>query len=183
MSGNRADVKAASANTKSAIALAKVEEEGNKPQLDLYGSYGFNGLEFGEQDAFSNSLSRNGDTGYVGIKFSMPLAIGLQSDIKKGAKISAQAARMNYQQKLFDQQNDWQNLVQNLEDSQENLALNKKIENLQKAKFENGKRLLTQGRSSTYQVLLFEQDYNKAQIETIQNAYQLLTLLAEKKLY
>ena len=183
MRSNRADIKAADASTKSAIALAKVEEESNKPKLDLYGGYGFNGLGFNKYDALSDSFSRNGDVGYVGIKFQMPLAIGLQSNIKKGAKASAKASKMNYRQKLFDQQNDWQNLVQNLQDYQENLVLNRKIENLQKAKFKNEQRLLKQGRSSTYQVLRFEQDYNQAQINTIQNAYQLLTLLAEKKLY
>jgi outer membrane protein TolC len=183
MPGIRADVKAAAANTKSAVASAKVEEESNKPKLDLSGQYGFNGLETRRSEAINSSFAQSGDEAYIGIKFSMPLAIGLQSDIKKGAKASASAARMDYRQKVFDQQNDWQNLLQNLQDYQENLRLSRKIENLQKLKLTNERSLLKQGRTSTYQVLLFEQDYNQARINTIKNAYQLLNLIAEKKNY
>jgi len=183
MPGIRADVKAAAANTKSAVASAKVEEESNKPKLDLSGQYGFNGLETKRLDAVKSSLAQNGDEAYIGIKFSMPLAIGLQSDIKQGAKSSASAARMDYHQKVFNQENDWQNLLQNLQDYQENLRLSRKIENLQKSKLENERGLLKRGRTSTYQVLLFEQDYNQARISTIKNAYQFLSLLADKKNY
>ncbi len=179
----RADVKAAAANIKSAIASAKVEEESNKPKLDLSGQYGFNGLEVRRSEAINNSFAQNGDEAYIGIKFSMPLAIGLQSDIKKGARASASAARMNYRQKVFDQENDWQNLLQNLQDYQENLRLSRKIENLQKLKLENERSLLKKGRISIYQVLLFEQDYNQARISTIKNTYQFLSLIAERKSY
>jgi outer membrane protein TolC len=183
MPGTRADVKAAAANTKSVVAGAKVEEESNKPKLDLSGQYGFNGLETRRSESFNSSFAQNGDEAYIGIKFSMPLAIGLQSDIKKGAKFSASAARMDYRQKVFDQQNDWQNLLQNLQDYQENLRLSRKIENLQKSKLTNERGLLKKGRTSTYQVLLFEQDYNQARINTIKNAYQFLSLVADKKNY
>lgn len=179
----RADVKAAAANAKLAVANAKIEEESNRPKLDLSGQYGFNGLETRRSNAVNNSFSQNGDEGYIGIKFSMPLAIGLQFDIKQGAKSSASAARMNYRQKIFDQEQDWQNLLQNLQNYQENLHLSRQIENLQKLKLENERNLLKKGRSSTYQVLLFEQDYNQARINTIKNAYQLLSLIAEKKEY
>ena len=183
MPATRADIKAAEANSKSAIAAAKVEEENNKPKLDLYGQYGFNGLETTRSEAVSRSFAQNGDEAFIGVKFSMPLAIGLQSDIKKGAKASAGAAKMAYRQKVFNQENDWQTLLQNLRDYQENLRLNRRIEVLQKAKLENERQLLKQGRSSTYQVLLFEQDYNRARIDTIKIAYQLLSLVAERKLY
>ena len=124
-------------------------------------------MEHNRPNAIASSLDRNGEEGYVGIKFSMPLAIGLQSDIKKGAKFSASSARKNYAQKVFDQDNDWQNLLQNLQDYQENLQLSRKIEDLQKSKLENERNLLKQGRTSTYQILLFEQDYNRARIDTV----------------
>ena len=179
----RADVKAAAASSKAAIASARNEEENSKPKLDLSAQYGFNGLEHNRVDAVSNSLSRVGDEAYVGIKFSVPLAIGLQSDIKSGSRMIASAAKMNYRQKVFDQNNDWQNLVQNLKDYQENLKLSRKIEGLQKSKLENGRYLMKHGRTSTYQLLLFEQDYNQARVSTIKNAHQFLSLIAETKLY
>ncbi|MCE3254814.1 MAG: putative outer membrane protein [Rickettsiaceae bacterium] len=183
MQNNRADVKAAAALTQSAVAAAKIEEESNKPKLDVSGHYAFNGLERNRSQAISNSLEQNGDEAYVGVRFSMPLAIGLQSDIRKGARVSASAARKNYVQKVLDQNNDWQNLLQNLQDYKENLELSRRIEKLQKSKLENERSLLKQGRTSTYQILLFEQDYNQARLNTINDAYQLLSLIADKKLY
>ncbi len=183
MPDSRNDIKAQAANIEAAVAKAKIEEEANKPQFDLYGSYGFNGLETKRSDAIYSSLSQQGDNAYIGVKFSMPIAIGLQSDIRQGAKGIARAARMSYRQKVFNQENDWQNLLQNLQDYQENLRLSRKIEALQKTKLENENLLLKRGRTSTYQVLLFEQDYNQAQISTVQNAYQFLSLMADKKNY
>ena len=183
MVDSRYDVKAAAANSKAVIAQAKIDEEDNKPQFDLYGSYGFNGLEITGSQAIGNSLTQAGDTAFVGIKFSMPIAIGLQSDIRKADKANATAARMSYRQKVFNQENDWQNLLQNLCYYQENLRLSRKIESLQKSKVENERSLLRQGRTSTYQVLLFEQDYNQALINTVNNAYQLLSLIAQRKHY
>jgi len=183
MPNSRYDIKASYAASKVAIAKAKIEEENNKPQFDLYGSYGFGGLETSGSQALANSFAQAGDVAFIGIKFSMPIAVGLGIDIQKGAMASAAAAKMNYRQKVFNQENDWQNLLQNLEDNQESLRLSRKIEYLQKSKVENERTLLSRGRTSTYQVLLFEQDYNQARINTIKNASKLLGLIADKKSY
>ena len=63
------------------------------------------------------------------------------------------------------------------------MILSRKIEAAQKAKLENERKLLKQGRTTTYQILLFEQEYSKSMLTTIQTAYQLLSLIADKKLY
>ncbi len=179
----RDDVKAVAASSKALVARAKIEEENNKPKLDAYGSYGFNGLETRKSDSINGSLSQKGDEAFIGVRFSVPIAIGLQSDIRSAARANAAAARMNYRQEVVNQETDWQNLLQNIEGYQENLRLSLKIEEMQKSKLANEKNLLASSRTSTYQVLLFEQDYNQSRINTIRNAYQLLSLIAEKKLY
>ena len=84
---------------------------------------------------------------------------------------------------MFEQENDWQNMVQNLSIYKENLKLSQAIEAAQKSKLEYERRLLKQGRTTTYQILLFEQDFSNSQITTIQLAYQMLALIAEEKLY
>jgi hypothetical protein len=179
----RDDVKASLENLKTNVANAKIEEENNKPKFDIYGSYGLQGLETTRMEAINSSFAQNGDNAYIGVKFSIPLAIGLQSDIQRGAKLSSISAKMKYRQKFFTANNDRQNLLQNLQDYQENLRLLRQIENLQKEKLLNERDLLKQGRTSTYQILLFEQDYNRSRIDTIKTAYQLLSLVADEKLY
>lgn len=183
MPDDRSDIKAQSATSKALVAQAKIEEESNKPTLNLYGSYGYNGLEITRQAAINKSFAEQGNEGYIGVKFSMPIAIGLQSDIRDAARANATSARMSYHQKVLNQETDWQNLLQNLNDYAENLRLARKVEELQKSKLANERNLLKSGRSSTYQVILFEQDYNQSRITTIQTANQLLGLLAEKKFY
>ena len=65
----------------------------------------------------------------------------------------------------------------------ENLKLACEIETTQKLKLEHERKLLEQGRTSTYQVLLMEQDYSGSQLNTQQTAYKLSEFIAELKLY
>ena len=73
--------------------------------------------------------------------------------------------------------------MQNLAIYKENLKLAQSIEAVQKAKLENERYRLKQGRTSTYQVLLFEQDYSNSQLATIQIADKMLEAVADQKLY
>ncbi len=180
---SRPDVKAAHANMKAAIAAAKVDEESNKPNLNLYGSYAFKGVQAGATDAFNTSLNARGKEGLVGIKFSVPFYFGAIMDIQKGARMNADAARSEYRQKAFNEDSDWENLLLNLAFYQEKTVLAKAIESAQKQKLENERSLLKRGRTSTYQVLLFEQEYCQAQINVIAGANNFLALMAQKKLY
>ena len=117
------------------------------------------------------------------MEFSLPINIGLSSDIRKGARLKASADKISYREKLLQQEVDWQNLQENLNDYQENLRLATQIENAQKAKLENERTLLTRGRTSTYQILVFEQEYSNSELTTQQIAQKLHELIAEQKLY
>lgn len=180
---DRFDIKAYEANMKAAVANAKIDEEANKPSLNLYGSYSQNQINSGINSAIAAVPDRTGRAGMVGVKLSMPINFGLTSDIRQGARQSASAAKTNYHQKVFEQENDWQNLVQNLEVYKENLTLSQAIEAAQKLKLENERKLLKQGRTTTYQILLFEQEFSNSQITAIQTAYKMAALIAQQKLY
>jgi len=180
---DRFDVKASEANMKAAVATAKIDEENNKPSLNAFGSYSQNQISGGFNDAISATPDRVGRSATVGLKLSVPLNFSMSSDIRQGARQSASAAKTNYHQKVFEQENDWQNLLQNLQVYQENLGLAQAIESAQKLKLENERKLLKQGRTTTYQILLFEQDFSNSEIITIQTAYKMANLLAQQKLY
>ena len=180
---DRLDVKSQQAQVQSAIAQAKIEEENNKPNLNLYTSYSVNQVENNYNQAIANSFQRSAPNGKIGLEFSLPINLGLSSDIRKGAKMRASSEKISYQEKLLQQEVDWQNLQQNLKDHQENLKLAYQIEQLQKAKLENERTLLQKGRTSTYQILVFEQEYSNAELNTQQIAQKLQELIADQKLY
>ncbi|WP_413943220.1 TolC family protein [Bdellovibrio sp. HCB-162] len=181
--GDRYDVKAAEAQARLAKSSATLVAERNKPSVDLYGSYALNGRDEEMNEAMKNAGYTQHDTAFVGVRMSMPLNFSATSDAKAGALKAQRAAELSYQYKQFTQEQDWTNLVQQLGEAKENLRLATNIVNAQKAKLENERTRLRQGRTTTYQVLLFEQDFSQSEVNRVQAASQILGLQAQIKLY
>lgn len=180
---DRLDIKSQKAMVEASVAQAKIEEESNKPALNLYASYSLNQVENNRINALSNTFDRNAPNGKIGLELSMPVNIGLSADIRRGARIKASAEKVSYREKLLQQEIDWINLQQNLHDYQENLKLSNQVEQIQKIKLENERNLLSRGRTSTYQILVFEQEYSNSELTTQQLAQKLHELIADQKLY
>jgi len=180
---DRFDIKSQKASLDSSIAQATIEEENNKPKLNLYASYSLNQVEKDRMLAIRNSLDRNAPSTKIGIELSMPVDINMSNDIRKGTLIKVSSEKIALREKLFQQEIDWNNLQQNLLDYQENLKLANLVEKSQKIKLENERMLLLQGRTSVYQILVFEQEFSNSELNTQQLAQKLHELLAEQKLY
>ena len=180
---DRLDIKSRQAQLQASLALARIEEENNKPSLNLYTSYAVNQVEPNRMDAISATFDRSAPNGKIGLEFSMPLNVGVSADIRHGARLQASSHKTSYQEKLLQQEIDWKNLIQNFKDWQENLRLSMQIEATQKAKLENERNLLSKGRTSTYQILVFEQEFSSAELNTQQIAQKLYELIADQKLY
>lgn len=181
--GDRYDLQVAQAQADLAKASANVLAEKNRPTLDVYGSYALNGRSTDLQEAMDRTNMTEHDTTVVGVRLNIPLNIGAAADAKAGALKSAKAADLLYQHKKFTQEQDWENLVQQLGEAKENLRLATGIVNAQKAKLDNERARLKQGRTTTYQVLLFEQDFSQSEVNRVQAAAQILGLQAQIKLY
>ncbi|MFM2200500.1 MAG: hypothetical protein RL769_555, partial [Pseudomonadota bacterium] len=102
---------------------------------------------------------------------------------QKGARKAMNAQKINYRNEQALQELDWQNLIQNLKNYQENLRLALAIEKSQKNKLEHERNRLKQGRTSTYQILVFEQDFSNAELNTQEIAYKFHELIAQKRFY
>lgn len=181
--GNRSDVDAAQAQTELAKANSEIVADDTKPSLDVYGSYGLFGRADGVGDANSNISKSDRDTKVIGLRFSMPLNLGAESDVKKAARLRGLSAETSYRRAILNQDIDWSNLVRRINESKQNLKLATTVEDIQKRKLETEKKRLRQGRTTTYQVLLFEQDYLDAQLSRVRNAAQILTLSVQTKAY
>lgn len=181
--GDRLDVKATESQLATAKASSRLVDERNKPTLDIYGTYALNGRDPQESEALKNAGYTDTDTSYVGVRFKMPLNLSASSDAKAGALKAERAADYNRQFALYSQEQDWINLGRNLTDARNNLRLLGKIEAAQKTKLEVERARLRQGRTTTYQVLLFEQDYSQAAVSKVKSAANILALQTQVKLY
>lgn len=181
--GVRADVHALEAQLAAAKAASVLARERNRPSLNIFGNYAMHGREDELNEAMKAAGKGDRDTAFIGLRFNMPLNFSATADVKDGAAKAERAAEMNRQYALYAQDADWTNLVRNVSDLRDNLKLLARIESAQKAKLETERTRLRQGRTTTYQVLLFEQDYSQAALSRAKSAAGILGLQAQIKLY
>lgn len=181
--GSRADVEATQAQLKAAKASADLALERNRPTLNLTGQYALNGRDNDLNEAMKEAGETEQDTAFIGVKFNMPLNFSAVGDAKAGALKKQRAAEMNRDYAVYAQEQDWTNLSRNITDARDNLKLLSRIESAQKTKVEVERSRLKQGRTTTYQVLLFEQDYTTAQVSKVKSAVNILALQSQIKLY
>lgn len=181
--GDRPDVQASEAQAKLAKASSTLATERNKPTLDLYGGYTTYGQNTTFEAALSDSMKFRRDGAFVGVRFSMPLGFSDLSAAKEGAYKTQIAAEKNLSYLKYSQEQQWTDLVQKMTDAKQSIRLATAMERAQKAKLDNERVRLRQGRTTTYQVLLFEQDYNNAQVARVQAASRIMNLNSQSKLY
>lgn len=181
--GDRPDVKASEAQVALARASSTIALEQNKPSLNLIGGYSLFGRGNERRDAVSQAGYDYRDSAYVGVRFQMPLNVSAQNDARQGAKYVEKAAELNHKYLAYSQDQEWINLVQNFKDSQTTLKLAQAMERAQKTKLDNERKRLRQGRTTTYQVLLFEQDFLGAEVSRIRAATQIIALKSQIQLY
>ena len=181
---DRSDVKASEAQIAMSRQSAIIERENNKPNLEIFGSYAINGRSDDNRgDAYSDSLDSGRSTTAVGLRFSMPLHIKASYDVRQAAYLNMQAAEIRLKEKKIAQNHDWQELIELLSEAQESLRLAKAIESAQQAKLLSERSRLKTGRTSTFQILQFEQEFTASEFNSVKLAAQILMLQAQLKLY
>lgn len=179
----REDTKAAQELRKVTRASLDLSIEKNKPTFEVYGLYALNGRNPVSNQAVTNSFKTDHDTRAVGVRFITPLDFGTLSDDIGGYKKEQIAAEQNYQRKLFEEEQQWNDLSSKFEDAKIKLSLVEKIEEAQKIKASNERERLSKGRTITFQVLNFEQDYAQSQLARIQNETNILNIYSQLKTY
>jgi outer membrane protein TolC len=113
----------------------------------------------------------------------MPLNLETNAHSREGWRQEKIVAELSFDRKLFEQENDWKSLNEDLNEAKTRLELALKLEEIQQSKLNIERERLQKGRSTTYQVLLFEQDYLSSQSNRIRSQAQILTLIAQMKLF
>jgi outer membrane protein TolC len=175
----REDTKAALAYEKLAKANADLAVEKNKPTLELYGNYALNGRDTDRQKAISKGFENTHSTTAVGIRFQVPLDFTNLVENIRGYKKDQTAAELTVKQKIFDQDRDWNDLLAKFDDAKTNLNLVEKIAEAQKLKSANERDRLSKGRTTTFQVLNFEQDYAQSELLRIKSELEIINIYAQ----
>ncbi len=181
--GVRPDVQATEAQLAAAKAASALALERNRPTLNVVGQYALNGRDPSLNEAMTEAGQAAQDTAFVGLRFNMPLNISATNDARTGALKKERAAEMNRDYAEYSQEQDWINLSRNITDARDNLKLFSRIETAQKTKLEVERSRLKKGRTTTFQVLLFEQDYSQAALAKVKSAVNILALQAQIKMY
>lgn len=179
----RSDTLAALEQQNLAKANAALAIERNRPTFEVYGSYAFNGRDPQRADAISNSFKTDHTTSAIGLRFNTPLDFGTTSSAIDGYKKEQIAAEYNYQRKVFDQDREWNDLLTKFADAKVKLDLAEKISEAQRTKTLYERNRLTNGRTTTFQVLSFEVDNASAEILRIQTETDLLNIYAQLKIF
>ncbi len=179
----RADTLAALEQQNLAKANAALAIERNRPTFEVYGSYAFNGRDPERGDAVSNSFKTDHTTSAIGVRFNTPLDFGTTGSAIDGYKKEQIAAEYNYQRKVFDQDREWNDLLTKFEDAKIKLDLAEKISEVQRTKTLNERNRLSNGRTTTFQVLTFEVDNASADLLRIQTETDLLNIYAQLKIF
>lgn len=179
----RDDVRAAQESAKLSAAQSRLGIERNSPTLEAYGSLALNARETDGTDTFTHSFRGGQQTTVWGLRLNMPLAVGLSSDVRHGYERERNAAETLVQQKLFDQEIEWKDLVQELSDAKRRYDIASSLSKIQRKKVANERSRLKSGRTTTYQTLIFNIDFNSAEVARIQAQSKVLNILARMKTF
>lgn len=179
----RDDVRAAREQSRVAAAQATLGAESTKPKLQVFGTYALNSQEVEHNDAISHSFRSDAPTRTVGVRLTTSLSFGKASDIRSGYGKERVAAEVSADQKVFNQEIEWKNLVNSLNEAKARLAIAEKLSAIQQKKAVNERKRLSRGRTTTYQNLIFETDYNNAESSRIQAQSEVLQILARMRTF
>ncbi len=177
------EVKSMRANLAVLRANSKLAQERAKPSLDLFANTGTNGVDTVTSTAIDRSFGGKYNFYTVGLRFSMPLWFSEASDIRQGREQQQLATESEITQLAKNDEMKFNDLSQKLALAMSRLELVEKLASIQERKLKREKERLNYGRSTTYQVLVFEQDSAQAQLLKVKTLYEAYSYLSQIKVY
>ena len=181
--GRRQDVEAAFQQTRASEANAQISVERGTPNLEVYSTLSLNGKRGAARDSVSDSFRASQDAAAIGVRFVVPLEFGALRQVKAGYLQEIDANHSKFARQVFEEEFQWQDLTARFQEARHRLTLASEVERIQKTKYEYERERQHRGKSTTFVVLQFEQDYATAQVSRIRQAAEILNLIAEMKLY
>ena len=179
----RDDVKSAEQTEVAITSSSEAATQKQLPALNLTGTASTNGLDPSLGTSVGDTFTAQYPYFVVGVNFSVPLDLGTVSSVKRAYAEQIQGAELTYQRRLFDQENDWKDLVGKFREAKERLSIAVEVERAQRLKFQHEGVRQKQGVTTTYQVFQYEIDYLTSELNRIQTQSIILGLVAQMNTY
>jgi outer membrane protein TolC len=159
------------------------QKEKSKPVLDLQFSGVMQGRDAKLSEAQSRTFRDSKSMWYVGLQFSMPLDVSQSSDLRRGYELLAESSELENLD--IEQQKEliWKKTVDLSNQLKDQWDIVKNLVEVQKNKADEERKKFNNGRSTTFQVLSFEQDYISAQNQKNNLEFQIRQFINSLKLY
>lgn len=177
----REDIQASEELLHVSEATSEIGKARNTPTLELVAS----GSLFSREDNMGAALSSSFGTDQpqygAGIRFVLPLDYGSWSGAREGYQRDISAAEKNLLRRRLEVEQEWLDLKHRLSESMSRLKVARELESTQKEKSDFERDRLARGRSTTYQALMFEEDYAQARLTRLRHQFESLTIAIRMK--
>ncbi len=175
----RLDLKASEDTAAEQKAAYDAAHQNVYPDITAKADWRGNGLDPSFVPANSQAFSANHPTYDIGAQFNLPLDVFTASQVAEGFKKNYESAALALKDKQVQVAQDWKDLSDKLSDVNQRLDMTAQIEDIQKNKADQEKQRLEFGRTTEFQLLSFENDYNAARLNHLSVIAEKLSLLAE----
>jgi len=170
----REDIVAMQKQLEALKAQAELGREATKPSLDLVGNVFLQGQNQNLQPAFAGSASVSNPTFYAGVKLSVPLDRASVNEAADAAEARRTAAEEMLKRKQYETERERETVLLKLFQIQKQFGLASTLVESQQRKLREESKRVRIGRSSTFQVLIFEQDALEAEKLLLRNRIALI---------
>ena len=181
--GVRDDVVAYREAARASAANAKLSKDRNKPTLELFSTLSLNGRDPNFDPSFKESWGGSYPYTVIGLKFSSPLDFGNIGRVNSGYELDKISSEYLYERKSFEADREWDNLGKKINDLKNRLKIAKEAEDAQYKKYTYEQNRHKLGRTTTYQVIMFEKDYATSQAVRLRLQALVLQTIANMKLF
>lgn len=164
----RQDLLAAQAALKASDAMVRQVEQSFTPDLSVFATLGLNARQPEGGPTTADLWQAEHPERLFGVKFTANLDWPLYHQVLAGARRARGSGEALVEDKRQQVAKDWENLHRAWEGMQERLGLARQLEVLQREKADREKVRYQDGRTTDFQVLRFEDDYNLSRVQTLQ---------------
>lgn len=173
--------------TKQQLAAAQqgtiLGRERLRPTVNLFGTSSLYGRDTTYSRAYDESMDGTYPYTVFGVKLIASLDALSTFDVIKGYRMEEKSLELQLTQKRKDSDREWDNYQAQLSNVSAQLRLVRGLEVVQKQKVDNERNRLRTGRTVTYQVLMFEQDYANTQAQRLALELKARQLIANMNLF
>lgn len=155
----------------------------SKMELNLMGSAATNGLSYNAEPAYTKTFSGKYPTYMIGMRLNVPLDRQSVDDVQRAAKLKERGLKSSLLRNRYETLAGLSQLRLEYEQLTQQLKVVSNLVDAQEIKLKTERERHRYGRSSTFQLLTFEQDYQQARQDLIRTKGQLWQLSGQTALY